>query len=117
MPSLHLCPKTGIERPPIGLARMRRIHLLLHWFNLAGNAKEEALYDIASLRRFVGIDLGVERVPDEAAVLKFRHLLDKHDLGKKLFAKVGRVLPSSCFQIRTETPRLPAMNGRSRLRR
>jgi transposase, IS5 family len=65
---------------------MSRIHPLQHWFNLADNAFEEALYDIASLRCFVGIDLllGAERVPDESAVLKFRHLLEKHDLGKKL---------------------------------
>ena len=53
-------PKAGNGRP-IGLERMLRIHLLQHWFNLADNAVEEALYDIASLRRFVGIDLGVER--------------------------------------------------------
>jgi transposase, IS5 family len=58
-------PKAGNGRPPIGLERMLRIHLLQHWFNLADNALEEALYDIASLRRFAGIDLGVERVPDE----------------------------------------------------
>jgi IS5 family transposase len=96
-------PKAGNGRPPIGLERMLRIHLLQHWFNLADNAVEEALYDIASLRRFVGIDLGVERVPDETTVLKFRHLLDKHDLGKKLFAEVGQVLQASGFQVKTGT--------------
>jgi IS5 family transposase len=51
----------------------------------------------------VGIDLGVERVPDETTVLKFRHLLDKHDLGKKLFDEVGQVLQSSGIQIKTGT--------------
>lgn len=96
-------PRAGNGRPPIGLERMLRIHLLQHWFNLADNAVEEALYDIASLRRFVGIDLGVERVPDETTVLKFRHLLDKHDLGKKLFAEVGQVLQASGFQVKTGT--------------
>src|SRR5580765_7771697 len=96
-------PKAGNGRPPIGLERMLRIHLLQHWFNLADNAVEEALYDIASLRRFVGIDLGVERVPDETTVLKFRHLLEQHDLGKKLFAEVGRVLHASGFQVKTGT--------------
>lgn len=57
-------PKAGNGRPPIGLERMLRIHFLQHWFNLADLACEEALYDSASLRRFVGIDLGRERVPD-----------------------------------------------------
>jgi len=96
-------PKPGNGRPPIGLERMLRIHLLQHWFNLADNAVEEALYDIASLRRFVGIDLGLERVPDETTVLKFRHLLQEHDLGEQLFAEVGRVLQRSGFALKTGT--------------
>jgi len=57
-------PKAGNGRPPIGLERMLRIHFIQHWFNLADLACEEALYDSASLRRFVGIDLGREPVPD-----------------------------------------------------
>jgi IS5 family transposase len=36
-------PKAGNGRPPIGLERMLRIHLLQHWFNLADGACEEAL--------------------------------------------------------------------------
>ena len=96
-------PRAGNGRPPIGLERMLRIHLLQHWFNLADNAVEEALYDIASLRRFVGIDLGVERVPDETTVLKFRHLLERHDLGRTLFAEVGQVLQDSGLSVRTGT--------------
>ena len=64
---------------------------------------EEALYDIASLRRFVGIDLGLERVPDETTVLNFRHLLQEHDLGEKLFAEVGRVLQRSGLALKTGT--------------
>ena len=42
---------------------MLRLHFIQHWFNLADLACEEALYDSASLRRFVGIDLGVSRCP------------------------------------------------------
>jgi len=52
-------PKAGNGRPPIGLERMLRIHFIQHWFNLADLACD-ALYDSASLRRFVGIDLGRE---------------------------------------------------------
>ena len=96
-------PKAGNGRRPVGLERMLRIHLLQHWFNLADNAVEEALYDIASLRRFVGIDLGCERVPDETTVLNLRHLLERHSLGEKLFAEVGRVLQASGFSVKTGT--------------
>ena len=51
-------PKPGNGRPPVGLERMLRMYCVQHWFNLADQACEEALYDSASLRRFVGIDLG-----------------------------------------------------------
>jgi IS5 family transposase len=67
-------PKKGNGRPPIGLERMLRIYFLQHWFNLADLACEEALYDSASLRRFAGIDLGNEPVPDATTMLKFRQL-------------------------------------------
>jgi IS5 family transposase len=85
-------PKPGNGRPPIGLERMLRIHLLQHWFNLADAACEEALYDSAALRGFAGIDLGREPVPDATTILKFRHLLERHDLGRAIFAEVGRIL-------------------------
>jgi len=92
-------PKAGNGRPPIGLQRMLRIHLLQHWFNLADEAMEEALYDSASLRAFVGIDLGREPVPDATSLLRFRHLLEKHRLGEALFAEVGRLLQSKGLKL------------------
>ncbi len=79
------------------------IHLLQHWFNLADNAVEAALHDIGSLRRFVGIAPGMERVPDETTVLKFRHQLERLDLAKQLFAEMGQVLLLSGFQVKTGT--------------
>jgi IS5 family transposase len=53
---------------------------LQRWFNLSDPAVEEALYDSAAMRDFVGIDLGREPVPDETTVCRFRHLLEEHDL-------------------------------------
>jgi IS5 family transposase len=76
----------------MGLQRMLRIHLLQHWFNLADEAKEEALYDSAALRAFVGIDLGREPVPDATSLLRFRHLLERHRLGEAIFTEVGHLL-------------------------
>jgi transposase, IS5 family len=81
-------PKPGNGRPPIGLERMLRIYFLQQWFNLSDPAVEEALYDSAAMRSFVGIDLGREPVPDETTVCKFRHLLEKHEMGRKLFEQV-----------------------------
>lgn len=81
-------PKAGNGRPPIGLERMLRIYFLQQWFNLSDPGVEEALYDSLAMRSFVGIDLGREPVPDETTACKFRHLLEKHDIGRQLFEQV-----------------------------
>jgi transposase, IS5 family len=82
-------PKPGNGRPPKGLEIMLRMYFLQHWFNLSDPAVEEALYDSLAMRAFVGIDLGRDAAPDESTVLKFRHLLEKHHLGDRLFAEVN----------------------------
>lgn len=96
-------PKAGNGRPPVGLERMLRMYFVQHWFNLADEACEEALLDSLALRRFVGIDLGRERVPDATTLLKFRRLLEKHKLGEALFAKVGQVLQARGLKVGTGT--------------
>jgi IS5 family transposase len=82
---------------------MLRMYFVQHWFNLADQACEEALLDSTALRRFVGIDLGRERVPDGTTLLKFRRRLEKHHLGEKLFAAVGEVLQSRGLKLGTGT--------------
>jgi IS5 family transposase len=96
-------PKGEGGRPTKGLERMLRMHFVQHWFNLADDACEEALLDSTSLRRFVGIDLGCERVPDGTTLLKFRRLLNEHKLGEQLFAKVGEVLQARGLKVGTGT--------------
>ena len=85
-------PKAGNGRPPVGLERMLRMYLLANWFNLSDEACEDALYDIPAFRDFCRIDLGRERVPDATTLLSFRHLLEQHQIGAALFAKVGELL-------------------------
>lgn len=96
-------PKAGNGRPPVGLERMLRMYFVQHWFNLADQACEEALLDSTALRRFVGIDLGQERVPDSTTLLKFRRLLETHKLGEQLFATVGQVLQDRGMKVGTGT--------------
>jgi IS5 family transposase len=74
-----------------------------NWFNLADEACEDALLDSTALRRFVGIDLGRERVPDGTTLLRFRRLLEQHKLGEALFAKVGQVLQERGMKVGTGT--------------
>ena len=92
-------PKAGNGRPPIGLERMLRMYFVQQWFNLADEACEEALLDSSAFRRFVGVDLGRERVPDGTTLLKFRRLLETHKLGEALFAKVGEVLQAQGLRV------------------
>lgn len=96
-------PKAGRGRRPVGLQRMLRIHFLQHWFNLSDPAVEEALYESVSMREFVGIDLGQEPVPDETTICKFRHLLERHDLGRQIFEGVGQHLQAQGFRLSTGT--------------
>jgi IS5 family transposase len=96
-------PQPGNGRPPVGVERMLGIYFLQHWFNLSDPAVEEALYDSLAMRRFVGIDLGREPVPDETTVCRFRHLLEAHDLGRRLFDEVQRHLTAKELKIATGT--------------
>lgn len=85
-------PKAGNGRPPMPLERMLRIYCCQQWFNLADPAMEDALYDVISIQRFVGIDLGRDAIPDETTILNFRHLLEKHELTRKMFDAINGML-------------------------
>ncbi len=82
---------------------MLRIYFLQQWFNLSDPGVEEALYDSAGMRQFVGIDLGREPVPEEITVCKFRHLLEQHGLGERLFERVGEHLQQKGLRLNTGT--------------
>jgi IS5 family transposase len=96
-------PKAGNGRPAVGVERMLRVYFLQQWFNLSDPAVEEALYDSAVMRGFVGIDLGCEPVPDETTVCKFRHLLEEHRLGGQMLEAVNQHLQSQGVRITTGT--------------
>ena len=96
-------PKAGNGRPPVGVERMLRIYFLQQWFNLSDPAVEEALYDSVVMRAFVGIDLGREPVPDETTVLRFRHLLERHDICPEMLETVNLHLESRSIKISAGT--------------
>lgn len=89
----------GAGRRPFGINRMLRIYFLQHWFQLSDPGAEDALNDSPALRSFVGIDLGQEPVPDETTILKFRHLMEEHNLGEQLFVLVSQFLQESGYKI------------------
>ena len=96
-------PKGQRGRPPIGLERMLRVYFLQQWYGLADAALEEALYDSQALQRFARIDLQSEGVPDATTLLKFRHLLETHNLCKGLFAAINADLTARGLLLREGT--------------
>jgi IS5 family transposase len=90
-------------RRPVGLGIMLRTYFVQQWFNLSDPGVEEALYESAALRRFVGVDLGVAPAPDETTICRFRHLLEKHDLGGLMLEAVNIHLEARGIRIATGT--------------
>jgi IS5 family transposase len=98
-------PRASIKggRPAYPLATMLRIHLLQQWYDLSDPAMEDALIEVATMRRFAGIDLMSERIPDETTILAFWHLLEKHNLGEQMFEKVKAHLKSNGMAMKQGT--------------
>lgn len=96
-------PKGERGRPTLGLEKMLRIYFLQQWFDLSDPLAEETIYDSESMRRFVGVDLGDDVVPDESSILRFRHLLEAHGLTEAIFASVRRLLEERGVLVKTGT--------------
>ena len=92
-------PKGSRGRPPVGVERMLRVYFLQQWYALADEALEDALYDSQAMRAFVGSDL----VPDATTLLKFRHLLEQHELTKRIFEEVNALLRERGILLREGT--------------
>ena len=75
-------------QPPYPLETMLRVHLLQKWYDLSDPAMEDALIEVATMRRFAGITLITDLIPDETTILAFRHLLEQNDLGEQIFEAV-----------------------------
>jgi transposase, IS5 family len=96
-------PKGARGRPPIGLERMLRMYIVQQCFGLADEATEDALYDSQSIRTFVGVDLSREDAPDATTLLKFRRLLEQHELTRAIFAAINGHLAAQGLLLREGT--------------
>jgi transposase, IS5 family len=96
-------PVAGRGRRPYPLRVMLKIHFMQQWFGLSDPAMEEALWETPLLRKFAAIRLDFEGVPDETTILKFRHLLEKHALGKALFDEMAAILTERGLLLRQGT--------------
>jgi IS5 family transposase len=98
----HYRTGTG-GRPAMPLGRMLRIYFLQHWYDLSDPAAEDALYDSEAMRRFVGLELGEDAIPDETTILHFRHLLERHRLTEQMFALVRGLLEERGLLLKSGT--------------
>ena len=80
-------PKAGRGRRPYPLSTMLRIHCVQLFYNLSDPGMEDLLYEVESVRRFVGLKL-TGPLPDETTILKFRHRVEEHGLGETLFEEI-----------------------------
>ncbi len=96
-------PKAGNGRAPMPLPTMLRIYFLQQWFNLSDPAAEDSLYDSESMRRFCGIELSDNAVPDETTILNFRRLLEQHQLTEAIFQAVNRLLADKRLLLKSGT--------------
>jgi transposase, IS5 family len=79
---------------------MLRMYLLQVWFNLSDEGVEDAIYDSYATRRFMDLDFAIEQVPDATTLLHFRHLLEAHKVGEKLFAAQTEIFESEGWIMR-----------------
>ena len=96
-------PRGAGGRPPMPLERMLRIYFMQQWFNQSDPGMEDALYDSESMRRFAGIELTEDAIPDETTILHFRHLLEKHKLTEQIFAEVRQLLEEKKLLLKSGT--------------
>jgi len=96
-------PKAGNGTQPLPMNQMLRIYFMQQWFNLSDPAAEDSLYDSESMRRFAGIELLDDAVPDESTILRFRHLLEQHKLTEQIFALVRGLLESKRLLLKSGT--------------
>jgi IS5 family transposase len=95
-------PRAKTGRPPFELVTMLRIHFLQQWFGLSDLAMEEALFETALYREFVGLS-SAERIPDRVSILRFRHLLEEHQLAPQMLAVVNATLADKGLMLKQGT--------------
>ena len=93
----------GRGRRPLPLETMLRVYFLQQWFDLSDPQAEDMLYDSESMRRFARVELGEDTVPDESTILRFRHLLEQHQLTVQIFEAVRTLLTEQRLLLKAGT--------------
>ncbi len=92
--------KTG--RPPYALSSMLRVHVMQIVYNLSDPEMEDFLYEVESMRNFAKLRLSTG-IPDETTILNFRHFIETHKFGKKIFDTINKHLQDKGFKLKEGT--------------
>lgn len=90
-------------RPPYDLLLMLKIHCLQQWYALSDKSAEEAIHDRFSFQKFLQLDPFQHSIPDETTILTFRHFLEEHQLGEKIFMEINIFLGEKGLLLRAGT--------------
>ena len=114
----QLYPTTGRRGlRPTPLSTMQQIYLRQQWSALSDPAMEGALYEAESMRRFAGLNLTDDAMPDETTFLKFRHLLEKHALTGQMMNIINDTLEERGVHLKAGTmPAATIIHARPRRR-
>lgn len=94
-------PKSSKGRPPYPLSVLLRFHLLRQWFQLSDQAARELAADSMAAREFLGLGLTWDKTaPDEATFLKFRRLIERHELAEQIVTDTAECLGRQGWKIR-----------------
>ena len=93
-------PKPGNGRPPVPLGTMLRMHVVQVAFTLSDEGTEDALWDSAAARSFVGCG---DAVPDATTLCRFRSLLAANGLGRALLDELNASLEAEGLRMSAGT--------------
>jgi len=80
---------------------MLQVHCVQLFYNVSDPGTEDILYEVRSVGRFTGIRL--RKVADKTTIPNFRHLLERHGLGKVLLETMKEHLAEQGLKLREGT--------------
>ena len=81
---------------------MLRLHLLQKLFSLINFTMEEALFNTPLCRTFAGLG-NTGRLPDQVSILRFHHMMKKHNFAKQFFETVNDMLGAKGLMLKSDT--------------
>ncbi|WP_295643434.1 transposase [uncultured Methylibium sp.] len=84
----------------IPMQRMLRMYFVQQWYRLNDETLHDALLDMQPLRRFVGIDLATDEVPEPSTTREFKRLLEAGRLSTVLVVEIKARLLREGLQMR-----------------